>query len=58
MSIIKINFYETSRGKQPFVDWQEDLDEVDQAIIDARLTRVRLGNFGDCTRIKGGEGIW
>ena len=58
MSIIKIDYYETSRGKQPFVDWQENLDDADQAIINVRLARVRLGNFGDCTRLKGGEGVW
>jgi len=58
MGIIKIDFYKTPRGKQPFVDWQEGLDGAIQAMIDARIARVRLGNFGDCTPVKGAPGIW
>ena len=58
MSMIKIDFYTTSTGKQPFADWQDKRDATIDSIIDARLVRVRLGNFGDCTRIKGSKDIW
>ena len=58
MSIIRMDFFTTHTGKQPFVDWQDSLDETIQTLVDARITRVRLGNFGDCTPIKGGNGIW
>lgn len=57
MSILKIITYTTSTGKEPFTAWLSDLDTKERAIILARITRVRLGNFGDCKPIKDGEGI-
>lgn len=35
-------------GKEPFTEWLESLDNETQAILVARLNRVRLGNFGNC----------
>ena len=47
--------YVDTRGKIPFRTWLASLkDKKTQAIIDARLTRVRLGNFGDCKSLKDG----
>jgi putative addiction module killer protein len=47
--------YVDNRGKIPFRNWLSSLkDKKTQAIIDARLTRVRLGNFGDCKSLKDG----
>lgn len=59
MSMIKILHYRIKMSKrEPFADWLDDQDIKTQAVINARLDRVRLGNFGDCTRIKDGDGIW
>lgn len=57
MSFIKIVTYTTSRGKTPFLDWEETLDTKVQAIVANRIDRIRLGNFGDCKPIKGAAGI-
>jgi putative addiction module killer protein len=58
MSPIKIIIYSTSTGKEPYSEWEERLDKMTMAIVKNRLDRVRLGNFGDATLMKGGEGIW
>jgi putative addiction module killer protein len=48
--------FETSEGKIPFRDWLDSLrDKQTRAIIDARLVRVRRGNFGHCKPV--GEGV-
>jgi putative addiction module killer protein len=40
--------YKTEDGKEPFRDWLKSLrDKVVAARIQARLERVKLGNFGD-----------
>ena len=39
----------------PFDEWFDSLrDRKQQVAVDARLTRVRAGNFGDCKSIGGG----
>jgi len=49
--------YESPSGKSPFSDWFNALkDRRAKATIDARLTRVRNGNFGSCRSLKGG--VW
>jgi putative addiction module killer protein len=58
MSMIKIIPYTTKKGTQPFPDWQAKLDRSIQAIIVARLVRVRLGNFGDCKLLQNSDGVW
>ena len=55
---IKIKIYSTKAGKEPFSEWEEDLDQKVRAIIRNRLDRIGLGNFGDAKMIKGAEGIW
>ncbi len=57
MDNIKIIFYTTSSGKQPFVDWHKDLDGMAKSIIIARIARLRVGNFGDCKPLKNGAGV-
>ncbi len=47
----KIRIYETPDGKRPFVDWLESLDIKTQTIVNTRIDRVALGNFGDCKPI-------
>jgi len=48
--------YTTADGKCPFENWFGDLkDKKSQAIIDARLTRLRLGNLGKYRDL--GEGV-
>ena len=41
-------------GKRPFSDWLLSLDRKASQRIEARLARVRRGNFGDCTDLCGG----
>lgn len=38
---------QTSDGKAPFEIWYEKLNSVFQRAVDARLTRLSVGNFGD-----------
>ena len=58
MDIIEVVNYTTSTGREPFDDWLQKLDTNTRAIIRARIARIRLGNFGDCKRMKGAPGIW
>lgn len=46
--MLKIVSYTLSSNKEPFIEWLESLDNQTQAILAARLNRVRLGNFGNC----------
>lgn len=57
MSMIKIIVYETPEKRSPYFEWLEDLDIKTQAIIEKRMTRIRLGNFGDCKPLKNGDGV-
>ena len=57
MNYITIETYTTNSGMKPFNKWLGKLDTNIRAIIRTRLDRVKLGNFGDCTIIKGGGGI-
>jgi putative addiction module killer protein len=46
---------ELQNGLVPFDEWFDSLrDKRMQAAVDARLTRVRAGNFGDCKSVGGG----
>lgn len=58
MSIVQVVNYTTTSGKEPFTEWLHDLDRYTRAVVRAKLARIRLGNFGDCKPIKGGDGIW
>lgn len=58
MNTLKIVFYTTNTGKQPFVAWQNSLDTKIKSIVMAKIARIRIGNFGDCKTIKGCLGMW
>ena len=58
MSILKIITYSTSTNKEPFAEWHDDLEIKTQAIILTRLSRITLGNFGDCKLLKNAGGVW
>ena len=48
--------YRTASGKCPFEEWLGKLrDSRAKATVDARLIRIRLGNFGFCRAV--GKGV-
>jgi putative addiction module killer protein len=52
----EIQRYITPDGRIPFAEWLNSLrDRKAILIIDNRLRRIRLGNFGDCRSV--GEGV-
>lgn len=51
---LRIEVYQDASGKQPFTDWLHGLrDPEARARIRTRLTRLELGNFGDCEPVGG-----
>ena len=50
-----LRIYETQDGNHPFIDWLDNLEDVDRAKISDRLERVEEGNFGDVAKI--GKGV-
>ena len=51
----EIKKLQLQNGAIPFDEWFDSLrDKRLQAAVDARLTRVRAGNFGDCKSVGGG----
>lgn len=58
MNVIEIVFYTTHTGKQPFLEWLNNLDVKTKSIIATRIARVHGGNFGDCKQLKNCHGIW
>jgi len=51
----EIKKLELHNGLVPFDEWFDSLrDQRMQVAVDARLTRVRAGNFGDCKSVGGG----
>jgi putative addiction module killer protein len=53
--VISINMYETPNGKCPFDEWFSGLrDRKTQMVVDARLTRLRQGNFGNFKSVGAG----
>ena len=52
----QLEYYRTPDGRIPFHQWHDALrDTKTQAIVDARLARVRVGNLGFCRPV--GEGV-
>lgn len=58
MSLIKIVVYKTDTKKIPFKDWYLGLDTKVRVIIDTRLDRLSLGNFGDYKLLKNANGVY
>jgi len=53
---IKIEFYETPSGHNPFDDWFESIRELrTRSKILTRLDRLKFGNFGVCGGDKGSQ---
>src|SRR5208282_5751150 len=53
----EIKKLELQNGLVPFDEWFDSLrDKRTQAAVDARLARVRAGNFGDCKSV--GSGVF
>jgi putative addiction module killer protein len=51
----RIEYYFTKEGRTPFREWVESLNNKEvQALIDARISRLQVGNFGNCVSIGGG----
>jgi putative addiction module killer protein len=51
----EIRKLELQNGLVPFDEWFDSLgDQRMQVAVDARLARVRAGNFGDCKSVGGG----
>lgn len=53
---ITIEIYETFDIKCPFIKWMEGLESCISDMIDAKIARIRGGNFGDCKSL--GNGIF
>lgn len=51
MNNIEIIIYATDRGKEPFSEWEDQLEKSVRAIVMRRLDHIKLGNFGDAKRI-------
>ena len=49
--MIEIKIYSLPNGKEPFTEWLDSLDYQTQAILAARIERVKLGNFGNCESV-------
>ena len=50
-----VKYYQTRKGLQPFREWRDRIsDKTTKSAIDARITRLRSGNFGKSEPI--GEG--
>jgi putative addiction module killer protein len=48
--------YITRAGRNPFGEWLQSItDKTTRARIRTRISRLRLGNFGDCRSV--GEGV-
>lgn len=55
---IDIEIYELENGRSPYLQWESKLPGSIEAIVDARLTRIQKGNFGDCKSIQGAKGMY
>lgn len=53
---VQIRKYELLSGVCPFDQWFDKLTRQDQALVDTRLDRVCLGNFGDANSL--GDGVF
>lgn len=55
--VFDIRVYRNRRGISPFKKWISGVrDGKSRDVINQRITRLALGNFGDCRDLKGG--VW
>ena len=53
----EVRTYLTKDGEAPYDEWLANIrDARTRGIIRARINRVRLGNFGDCSSV--GDGVF
>lgn len=52
----KTKIYENSRGKSPYIEWINSLDNHDADKILVRVDRLLLGNFSNCKSL--GSGLY
>lgn len=52
----EIQIYVTEGEVCPFGEWFDTLEPQTQVRINARVNRLRFGNFGDCKSV--GEGVY
>ena len=53
----ELEFYRTQNGREPFTEWFESIrDMKTQTRIRRQLTRLEVGNFGDCQSV--GSGVF
>ena len=51
----EIQVYRSPNGRQPFIEWLESIRDIStQDRIQARLTQLEDGNFGDYKSVGGG----
>lgn len=48
----EIEIYSDIKGREPFTEWLESLENVQRYRIKARMARLSVGNFGDCKHIQ------
>lgn len=53
---IEVKAHVTASGNNPFEDWLNGLDMSIKPEVAKRLSRLRLGNFGDHKKL--GDGLW
>ena len=52
-----LDYYVTATGRSPYREWFNSLrNEMACAVIEARLTRLRAGNFEKCEPV--GDGVY
>lgn len=54
---IEVELLEISNGKCPYLEWEGKLNKIACAAVRRRINRLRFGNFGDCSPIKGATGL-
>jgi putative addiction module killer protein len=55
MGVQELRVYQRQDGTQPFTEWLAELkDQQARARIRTRLSRLALGNLGDCKALEGG----
>ena len=53
---VEVRLYQTPDGNCPFEQWLDSLkDQTTRMRVDARIARIRCGNFGDAKPV--GEGV-
>lgn len=50
----RVEFYVSNEGRSPFLEWLNSLDIKTQQRVEARVARLRSGNFGDHKYLQSG----